>query len=430
MLFSTIRFIGNGWIEDFYIEPDFHFSYYGFGWLPYPSPSLIYALFAGLVVFSVLIVCGLFYRLAAIGFFIVFTYIELLDKSTYLNHYYYVTLISFLLIFLPANRCFSLDVFFGMKKKSETVAAWHLGILKFQIGVVYCFAGLAKLNSDWLFNAQPLKMWLHTAHHWPLVGPLMTQDWVAYVFSWTGCLFDLSIVFFLLSRRTRIYAYGFVVIFHLLTWLLFPIGVFPWVMIVGTTIFLSENFHRKVLQGITSFWPGRSQISASLIENIRPSLKIITVSLLSVYVLFQLTFPLRGYFYPGDIFWTESGYRFSWRVMLMEKAGSAYFYLRDPETGKETEVSPGEHLTALQEKQMSSQPDMILQFAGHLQKKYADTVITTGHSTFRMRNPEVYAEVYVALNGRRSQLYVSKSRNLMAINNDLSPRIWLEEFKE
>ena len=32
----------------------------------------------------------------------------------------------------------------------------------------------------------------------------------------------------------------------------------------------------------------------------------------------QLAFPFRYLLYPGNIFWTEEGYRFSWRVMLME----------------------------------------------------------------------------------------------------------------
>jgi len=38
--------------------------------------------------------------------------------------------------------------------------------------------------------------------------------------------------------------------------------------------------------------------------------------------------------YPGKLFWTEEGFRFSWRVMLMEKAGTAQFKITDGVSGK------------------------------------------------------------------------------------------------
>src|SRR5262245_11644698 len=94
MLFSTIRFMLNGWVADFYIEPEFHFTYYGFGWLPYPSENVLYALFALQILSCIGIILGLFYRISAVLFFVIFTYVELLDKTTYLNHYYFVSLVA------------------------------------------------------------------------------------------------------------------------------------------------------------------------------------------------------------------------------------------------------------------------------------------------------------------------------------------------
>jgi hypothetical protein len=38
--------------------------------------------------------------------------------------------------------------------------------------------------------------------------------------------------------------------------------------------------------------------------------------------------PLRYLCYPNELFWTEEGFRFSWRVMLMEKAGYATFKVK------------------------------------------------------------------------------------------------------
>ena len=118
-----------------------------------------YALFVLATISAVMIALGWYYRLFATLFFLSFTYIELLEKTTYLNHYYFVSVVSFILIFLPANCSFSIDA----KRRGfsiDQVPNWTLNALKILISVVYIYAGLAKLNSDWLLEAQPLSIWL------------------------------------------------------------------------------------------------------------------------------------------------------------------------------------------------------------------------------------------------------------------------------
>jgi len=429
MLFSTLRFLLNGWVYDFYIAPRFHFAYLGFEWIPYPNPTVLYFIFVVLILACIGITLGFFYRISAIAFFFLFTYVELLDKTTYLNHYYFVSLIAFILIFVPANKYFSLDSYYNFVPAQKTIPNWSIAILKFQIAVVYVFAGIAKLEPDWLIEAQPLKYWLHTAHHWPLFGDLLKEDFTAYFFSWFGCLYDLLIVFFLLNKCTRNYAYGVVVIFHVMTWLLFPIGVFPWVMIAATTIFLSAAFHEKALRFLGKFFSGKQE-QRTYTYLVRPNFKKQINVLFAIFITLQLLIPFRYLLYPGNVFWTEQGYRFSWRVMLMEKSGYAEFYLTDPKTKAAWKVDTYNHLTSLQEKMMSTQPDMILQYAHHLQQVYADTTILLGDKKLVFKDPEVHAEIYVTLNGRPSQLYVAKKYNLAVLKNNLSNRYWLEDFKE
>lgn len=427
MLLSTVRFIANGWIQTQYIDPSFHFSYYGFEWLPFPSETGLYALFILMIIGAILIMLGLFYRIGASIFFLSFTYVELLDKTNYLNHYYFVSLIALLLIFIPANRYFSLDTKLGFTRHSTTCEKWNIRILQFQIALVYIFAGIAKIESDWLIEAQPLKYWLHTAHHYPLVGGLLKQDWVAFLFAWFACIYDLTIVFFLLWRKTRRYAYFFVIAFHLCTWLLFPIGVFPWVMMVATLIFFSPVFHEKILNFFRLLL-GYHQPKNKLTSLHTPK-RLITL-VLSVYMVIQLAMPFRYLLYDGNLFWTEQGFRFSWRVMLMEKAGHATFYVKDPQNNAELEINNGDYLTPNQEKMMSTQPDMILQFAHHLEAEYQDTTINRYGIKMKFIKPEVHAEVYVTLNSRPHQLFVAREHNLAAIDVDLSERTWLEQFKE
>ena len=150
-------------------------------------------------------------RLFAGLFFAGFTYLELLDQTLYLNHYYLVSLLAFMLIWLPADGTLSASNWLDPTRSIDTVPAWVLYALRFQIATVYIFAGFAKLNADWLWRAQPLRMWLSARSDLPWVGPWLNLEGVAYVASWGGAAFDLSIVGFLLWPRTRPWAFVAVV---------------------------------------------------------------------------------------------------------------------------------------------------------------------------------------------------------------------------
>ena len=242
MFGSLVRFWAKGWITANYVSPTFHFTYWGFGWVRPLGEVGMHLLFGVLIAAALFIALGLFYRVAIIVFFLGFTYVELLDVTTYLNHYYFISLVAFLLMWLPANRHYALDASFGLVQRRTEVPAWTIGILRLQMGLVYFFAGLAKLDADWLLRAEPLKTWLPAKSHLPLIGPLMYEEWVAYLFSWFGTVYDLFIVFFLMYPRTRPVAYLFVLGFHLATVLFFPgIGMFPYVMIVSSLIFFRVN---------------------------------------------------------------------------------------------------------------------------------------------------------------------------------------------
>ncbi|MES2807515.1 MAG: HTTM domain-containing protein, partial [Bacteroidota bacterium] len=180
MLAGTVRFWLNGWIDDLYVKPKFYFTYMGFDWVHPLNSSGMHLVFFLMALATVLVALGLFYRIAIVTFFITFTYVELLDVTNYLNHYYFISLAAFLMIWLPAGRIFSLDVYFRPKLKLAKVPLWMVGALRLQIGMVYFFAGLAKLSPDWLIEAIPMKIWLPPKSHLPIVGSLMYQEWVAY----------------------------------------------------------------------------------------------------------------------------------------------------------------------------------------------------------------------------------------------------------
>ena len=262
MLFATVRFWLKGWIHDLYIEPQFHFKYFGFEWVHALPENWMYVIFAIMAISAIGIALGFYYRISATLFFLSFTYVELLDVANYLNHYYFVSLVSLVLIFLPAHGLSSLDVKFGRTPLTKEGNWWYVNIIRLQLAIVYFYAGVAKLNYDWLFEALPLKIWLPAQADMPIIGFLMDYEWVAFFFSWFGAIYDLSIPFFLWNKRTRPYAFVAVIAFHVLTWSLFPIGVFPWVMIFSTLIFFSDDFHQKILHLLKPIFRNH-QISAS-----------------------------------------------------------------------------------------------------------------------------------------------------------------------
>ena len=421
MFFSLIRFASHNWIENFYIKPQFHFTYYGFSWVK-PIGNYIYLLFVIAAIASLFVAIGYKYKMAIITFFLSFTYIELIDKTTYLNHYYFVSVVSFVLLFLPANTSFSVDAFRNPKIAFQKIPKWNIDILKLLLGIVYFYAGLAKLNSDWLLSAMPLKIWLPSNSNLPIIGSLLNENWVHYAFSWAGMIYDLSIVFLLLYKPTRIFAFILVVIFHVLTRILFPIGVFPYIMIISTLLFFDADFHKKCLLYFTKLLSIKGSYfenNKMKIQNYNTTYKL-KLAFIGVFITFQLLFPFRYLLYKDELFWTEQGFRFSWRVMIMEKAGYTQFIVKDGITKKEIRINNNKFLTTFQEKQMSFQPDFILEYAHYLRDYYKKQGV---------KNPEVYVDSYVALNGRLSQKYIDPKINLANEYESFQPKTWILPFE-
>ena len=98
------------------------------------------------------------------------------------------------------------------------------------MGVVYFFAGIAKLNPDWL-QGLPLKLWLPAKTDAFLIGPLLKYEFTAYFMSYTGALIDLGTPFLLLFRKTRSFAFIVATMFHITNALIFNIGIFPYLSI-------------------------------------------------------------------------------------------------------------------------------------------------------------------------------------------------------
>jgi vitamin K-dependent gamma-carboxylase len=406
MFVGLIRFLFTGWIEKMYGEPHFFFTYPGFDWVtPFPVWAM-YVHYSVLALLALAISLGAFHRIACALFVLGFTYTQLIDITNYLNHHYLVVLVGVLLALLPANAAWSIDARRRPSLRRDTVPAWMVWLLRFQIGVVYVFAGLAKAKSDWLVHAQPLDLWLSARTETPIIGRLFAYHAVALAMSWAGFLFDTTIVLWLSWRRTRLVAYVALIVFHGLTGYLFNIGMFPLIMTSAALIFFSPSWPRHLFSRLGPA-PGATPIVSPA-----PS-RAIKVAI-AAYVVMQFALPLRHLVYPGPVLWNEDGMRFAWHVMIREKQGSVMFVARFA-NGRELEVPPNNYLTWRQEREMSSQPDMIVQLAHHI----GDDLHARGYRDFTL-----HARSAVSLNGRAPAPLIDPAVDLLSIN-DVGPRRWV-----
>ena len=73
-----------------------------------------------MMVAGLFVTLGFLYRLSSVVFFALFTYIYMLEQAFYLNHFYLVSVLSFMMILLPCNCYFSIDAYIWPKIYSRT----------------------------------------------------------------------------------------------------------------------------------------------------------------------------------------------------------------------------------------------------------------------------------------------------------------------
>ncbi|HSE32867.1 MAG TPA: HTTM domain-containing protein [Pyrinomonadaceae bacterium] len=423
MLWEVYRYFTYGWIARYFVEPSVNFTYYGFSWVkPWPGSGM-YVHFYVLGVAAVCVMVGFLYRLAAPVLFLAFTYSFLLDQTRYLNHFYLVCLISFLMCFLPAERAFSVDAFVRRKIRSAVVPAWTLWLLRAQVGIPYFYGGIAKLNGDWIHDGEPMRTWLRPLTEIPTFGHVFAYNWVVYSFAIGGLLIDLLVVPLLLWRRTRLFALAAGVVFNLINAVIFDIGIFPWLMLGALLIFFPPDLMRRFVRAFTS--PGEEivvepwQASVTPERSICPTLfasQKLIVGLLAAYLAVQLVFPFRHHLYPGNVSWTEEGHNFAWRMKLRTKVGQAIFTVTHPPSGQSWTIKPEDHLKPHQVMKMVAAPDLIVHFSHYL----AEEKRREGYD-----NVEVRARVMVSLNGREPQLLIDPNVDLAKEEVSLLPARWI-----
>ncbi len=343
-------------LKDFlYEETTFNSTYPGFGWVKaFPEPFwTAFIVLMGLAALCVAL--GVFYRAAAATLTLTYTYLFLTELAKYNNHYYLMCLFAFLLAVMPADRRFSISAWWKKRKGEElreggAVPFWTVFLLRAQLFIVYFYGGLAKIDADWLTGVPMVGKGREILDFWgPKLGlPDIDPIWAGLFICWSGLIYDLSIGFLLIFRRTRLFGIVLTFAFHLSNQFLFPIGLFPAMAFLTTLVFFEPDWpvrfvrwlrkprfarpnFRWAIPGLVFFPPvaallGWSDRKSGYLEPKRSLLSQGALAFVILFLVIQITVPFRHFFIRGDAKWTEEGQDFSWRMMLRSREASHVFY--------------------------------------------------------------------------------------------------------
>jgi vitamin K-dependent gamma-carboxylase len=414
LFWSTSKYFIYGAIKPGYIDKKFFFPYELFPWVTLLPGDGMYYLFFALALSSIFLALGLFYRVSALVFFLSYAYIFLLEQTNYNNHYYFICLLGFLFCFINADRWMALDSIWKKRflpsNQTSTVPYWNILLIKAQVFIVYFYGGIAKLNGDWL-RGEPIRHFLvkiASKNDFPeIIAQFMQSELGAYFFSYGGLVFDLSIGFLLLYKKTRLPAFILILFFNVSNNFMFKIGVFPLLMISATIIFFEAETPRVFIQ---KFFPRLKQ------DTIEPGQtsslnRYFVISFVSIYLAVQVLLPFRHWLYEGNVSWTEEGQYFSWHMMLRSKYGCGLFFVAtNPETGKSWSIQPEHILTRKQFSVACPRPGMIVHLAHHFGNLLKEQGI---------KDPSIQARATASLNYRPHQIMINPTVNLIKVSNKL-----------
>lgn len=376
--------VATGWVEKAFVQPKITFPFMAFSWLhPLPGDGMYYYYFL-MGIFGLLVMTGLFYRVAISMYTVMWAGVYFMQKTNYNNHYYLLLLLLFLMCLVPAHRYASLDVKLKPALRKLSCPQWCIWIFAFQVGVVYTYGAIAKMYPDWI-SMKPIETWFYAKRHLAVIGPLLQYKWMHYFITFGGILYDLLITPALLWKKTRKWAFGASIFFHLFNSYVFKVGIFPYMGISWALFFFPPESIRKIfLRKKPPF-----EIPSEVPSRLNPSQRIITCGLF-VYAIFQIAIPLRHHLYEGDVHWTEEGHRMSWQMMTRNKQGKVQFTAHDPDSDKSWVIDISASLTYKQSVAVATRPDMCWQYIQLLKADFANK----GYPHI-----EIYAQSRVTLNG-------------------------------
>lgn len=377
--------IATGWVRRVFVDAQFTFSHIGMEWLqPLPGNGM-YFYFVVMGVSGLLVMLGYRYRLSLLTFTILWAGVYFMQKSSYNNHYYLLLLISIIMLFLPANQYASLDAKRNPSIKSLSMPQWCSWVMIAQIAILYFFATIAKFYPGWLDGSFTRLLFVNNPFE--VIKQIVEHPSFHLFIAYSGILFDLLIVPLLLIRKTRTMAFFAAIFFHLFNAIFLHIGIFPFFALSFTVFFYPPDFMRKI------FFKRKPILEET---EINYETKLTLLWFFIPYFIIQLALPIRHWFIPHDVLWTEEGHRLSWRMMLRSRQAITHFRIIDKETDDLILYDYRKNLSDKQQNFVAANPDGIWQMAQIIKKEFAD----------KNQDVSIFVDSQVSINGGMYQQFI------------------------
>jgi vitamin K-dependent gamma-carboxylase len=416
LAWDCIRYIRADRIRRYYVDVEMTFPYFGWDIIqPLPEPYIHWAWYL-VGVTSLMVMLGLFYRLAIVTFILIFGYFFLLDRAQYLNHNYMVLLYACLLALAPANCAFSLDTLIWPALRSATIPRWPVSAIKLQTEIILIYAGTVKITDDWL-RGEPLRMWTAEALGKVWIAPIFQYDIVVLAAAWGTILLHVLGAPLLLWSPTRIWIFAVYTCFHISNSMFFNIGIFPWLTIAVTMIFFVPDWPQRLLRRALGAFEALPPMPAPPPRTALRPLGAGLTAVLAVWFAVQIALPQRQLFFPNLVGWTGDGHRFSWRMRIYDREAEGWFEVVSADGARRWRVDPLDYLTDRQTDAMLTRTDMVHDFAGKLEALWEDR-----------GEPDVavHAHILKSLNGRPMQPFIDSGTDLTSVSyNRFAPDPWV-----
>eukprot|EP00794_Sanderia_malayensis_P015425 gene15425-16999_t len=321
------------------------------------------------------------------------------------------------------SKKWSIDVLIWPGMRNVDIPKWHYSIFKFQFFIVYFYAGLKKLDMDWVTGYSMVglnRKWVFDPLKIIGLSDNIIDHFVVHI---CGLTFDLLEGFFLLFDFTRPFGFIFGGFFHLMNSQMFSIGMFPWTMLATMPIFCDSDWPKKWLRRLPSVCrlivpainKSKSNILCSNAMKGRiPWREKCLIAISAFYVIVQIILPYSHPVTKGYNAWTQGLYGYSWDMMV-HSWSTQHIVIKvvDGSSGEITYLKPGAFTYSTRNRRWSSHPDMMKQYAICLSEKLQNM------NELNIKQPRIYFDVWRSLNKRFQQRLVDP--NVDMVTADWSP---------
>jgi hypothetical protein len=298
------------------------------------------------------------------------------------------------------------------------IDVWNFWILQIFFGSIYTFAGIAKLDDDWLSGSTLTELcqtWTGPTALQPLLEEMIEREWPIKWVAYGGMLFDLLVPFGLVFPHPVIrVSFALAAVgFHLMNHFTFVIETFPWLMLFSLVIYFDSSW-------ISSLYRIVQALHHSLLSPFhRLSLSALSLSkwfsllflslLLSIHLLIPLPCALDTLHGQETVNYSSQCQFFSWRMMTRtSKLFTLIVYLKNQKTKEVDSVLLNQfNLSPEDIALISMHEDYLFKTAQQIKAMALPSSSSQLHSP-----PVVTADIWLQINGPPIQRYVNPAMDL------------------